>query len=89
MGTTLRVVATQRTRKDATGWEGKVDFPGLNGAKVARKDGTTLFGTVGALTSAAKSLAKRVGSDLDLQQPATKAAKKSVKKATKTKKTSS
>ena len=84
MATTLNVTVRQRTSKGkTTGWEGTVALPGLKQTKLARKDGTTLFDTTGALKTVARGVGRRFGFAVEYTEPAKKAAKKSVKSATK------
>lgn len=71
-----------RALKDK-GFEGTVEVPGLKTTKLARKDGTTVFTTRGALNSVARSLGKRLGATIKYDEPTAKAAKKSVKCASK------
>lgn len=81
--TTLNVTVRQRTTKGKpTGWEGTVALPGLKPTKLARKDGTTLFDTTGALKTVARGVGKRFGLQVEYTEPVAKAAKKSVKSAT-------
>jgi hypothetical protein len=93
--TTLKVTVKERSSKGRrTGFEGSVCVPGLGkSTKLARKDGTTLFDTTGALKTTARAVGKRFGLSVEYTEPAKKAAKKSIKSKTtaskKSKKTTS
>lgn len=78
------VVNVKQTK---SGWTGSVDLPNFSG-RLRRKDGVTNFPNRSALTSVARSLAKKFGAELEYAEPQKKAAKKTPsKKATKTQKT--
>ncbi len=82
--TKLTVTVKQRTAKGETtssGVEGVYQLPSSTTAKLARKDGTTLFPNRGSLSQAAKRLATTLGWEAELVEPQKKAAKKSVKQA--------
>lgn len=79
----LTVTVKQRTIKGettTTGVEGIYQLPSSTTAKLARKDGTTVFPNRGSLAQAAKRLATTLGWESELVEPQKKAAKKSVKK---------
>ena len=77
--TTLTVTVKERSSMgQTTGFEGTVDVPGLRRTKLARKDGTTLFDTTGALKTTARAVGKRLGLTVEYTEPP-KAAKKSKK----------
>ena len=83
----LTVTVRQRTVKGdtpSTGVEGTYQLPSSTTAKLARKDGVTLFPNRGSLAQAAKRLATTLGWEAELVEPQKKAAKKSVKKAAST-----
>ena len=77
--TTLTVTVKERSSKgQTTGFEGTVDVPGLRRTKLARKDGTTLFDTTGALKTTARAVGKRLGLTIEYADfPTKKIAKKS------------
>lgn len=71
-------------KESKTGWTGTVAIPNVSGARLSRKDGETTFPTRSALTTVARSLAKKLGADVEYAETAKKAAKKApTKKATK------
>ena len=88
---TLNVTVKQRETKTGPTFEGWVDLPGLKSTKLARKDGETSFTTRSALTTVARGVASRYGLTVSYSDTTTKsttatykkAAKKSVKTATK------
>jgi hypothetical protein len=84
----MKIVVNVRQSK--TGWTGTVSLPNVAGARLSRKDGETTFPTKSALTTVARSLAKKLGAEVEYAEPAKKAAKKTptakkapAKKATK------
>lgn len=85
--TTLTITVKPRTAKGATGVEGTYQLSNSTTAKLARKDGSTLFPNRGSLSQAAQRLATTLGWTASLVEPQKKAAKKSVKKATSNKAT--
>jgi hypothetical protein len=82
---TLTVTVKQRTTKvgetTSTGVEGTYQLPNSTTARIARKDGTTLFPNRGSLSQAAKRLAAVLGWESELVDPQKKVAKKSMKTA--------
>lgn len=79
---TLTVTVKQRTVKGettTTALEGVYQLPSSTTAKLARKDGTTLFPNRGALSQAAKRLAATLGWQAELVDPQQKKAAKTVK----------
>lgn len=81
----LTVTIKSTTNKGTSGWEGRVEVPGLRPTKLTRKDGATLFPTTGALKTVARNVGKKLNMSVEYVEPQKKAAKKSVKKATSTK----
>jgi hypothetical protein len=67
----------------AKGWEGTVSVPGLKSTKLSRKDGTTLFPTRGALNAAARGIGKKLGVQVEYDEPGKKVTKKAAKSKTK------
>jgi hypothetical protein len=70
----MKIVVNVRQSK--TGWTGSVSLPNVAGARLSRKDGETTFPTKSALTTVARSLAKKLGAEVEYAEPAKKAAKK-------------
>jgi|688.fasta_scaffold17329_3 hypothetical protein len=75
----LIVTLKSRTTGTNTGVEGVYQLPNSSPAKLARKDGTTVFPNRGSLTQAAKRLANTLGWEYEVAELQKKAAKKSVK----------
>ena len=67
----------------ATGVEGFYQLPNSTPAKLARKDGSTVFPNCGSLTQAAMRLATAIGWQVEMHDPQKKAAKKAAKKSVK------
>lgn len=79
----VNVTIRQKNVKGTSqGWEGTVALPGLRPTKLARKDGTTLFNTTGALKTVARNVVNKYGFSVEYTEPVKKAAKRSVKTAT-------
>lgn len=75
-----KFTVTLKTRTGATnGVEGVYQLPNSSPAKLARKDGTTVFPNRGSLVQAAKRLASSISWDYEIVETQKKAAKKSVK----------
>lgn len=83
--TTLTVTVKNRTSGTTTGVEGVYQLPNSSPAKLARKDGSTVFPNRGSLTQAAQRLANTLGWQYEISDVQKKAAKKSVKPTTKAK----
>jgi len=79
--TTLKIKVKPTTIKGTDGFTGTVSITGLKPAKLARKDGETLFPTTSALKTVARGLGKRLDADVVYDEPMKMAAKKSVKKS--------
>lgn len=79
---TLTVTVKQRTNKGETAFEGSFQLPGSSVTKLARKDGTTQFPNRATLNQTARRVASTLGWELQYNEPAKKAAKKSVKSKT-------
>ncbi len=77
------VTVKVRPKKNTSGFEGTVKLCGARPTKLQRKDGSTLFPTKSALKSPARAFGKRYGATVEYDEPAKKAAKKSVKTKTK------
>jgi hypothetical protein len=73
-------VKNRSSKGTTTGVEGIYQLPNSTPAKLARKDGTTVFPNCGSLTQAAMRLATAIGWQVEMNDPQKKAAKKSVKK---------
>ena len=89
MSTLSLKVTSRKSTSGQEQWEGTVSVPGLKPTKLVRKsDYSTSFGTRSAVVSSAKTLAKKLGfSGVAEQAPlAKKAAKKSVKTTSTSKK---
>lgn len=80
---TLTVTVKQKTAKTGeTSLEGSFQLPSSTTTKLSRKDGKTQFPNRASLNQAAKRVATALGWELAYEEPAKKAAKKSVKTAT-------
>ena len=63
--TTVPVKVTTKEREGRQVFEGQVTLPGLKPTKVVRKaDGTTFFGTRGAVLTSARNVVKKFGFDV-------------------------
>jgi hypothetical protein len=80
--TILKVTVKQSTSKGQTNLEGSYQLPGSSLTKLVKKDGTTRFQNRANLNQTARKLATTLGWELQYQEPAKKAAKKSVKSKT-------
>ncbi len=83
MSSTMKYKVTSRKNKEgAEYFEGTVALNGLKPTKLQKSDGCTQFSTKSAVGAAARSVAKRLGVEAQIEEtaaPARKAAKKSVK----------
>jgi hypothetical protein len=79
---TLTVTVKQKSSKGVSSLEGSFQLPASTTTKLSRKDGKTNFTNRAALNVAAKKVATALGWELSYEEPAKKAAKKSVKSKT-------
>ena len=79
---TLKVTVKETTIKGQKGLTGTYQLPNSTTAKVATKEGKSLFANYANLTQTARRLATSIGWTLQLDQPVKAAAKKSVKATT-------
>jgi hypothetical protein len=78
----LKVTVKQSTRQGESALEGTFQLPGTAKGKLAKKDGTTRFPNRATLNQTARKFAAAIGWELQFDEPAKKAAKKSVKSKT-------
>ena len=83
---------TVNVRQGKAGYEGTVQLPGLKSTKLVRKDGSTTFPSSSAVKTVARSVGTNLGLEVSYAEPAKKlaakpkAAKKSAAKSTKSSK---
>lgn len=77
---TLTVTISDRSTKGQSGVEGSYQLPGSTKARLAQKDGKTLFPNRGSLSQAARRLAATLGWKAELVDPTKKIAKKATKR---------
>lgn len=82
---------TVNVKQSKTGYEGTVQLPGLKSTKLVRKDGSTTFPSSSAVKTVARSVGTNLGLEVSYAEPASKklAAKPKSKKATAAKATKS
>lgn len=80
--TTLKVTVKQNSNKGESTLEGSYQLPGSSLTKLAKKDGSTKFSNRATLNQTARKVASVLGWELQYEEPAKKAAKKSVKSKT-------
>lgn len=76
----MRLRINSSTQNGVRRWQGTVTVAGLQPAKLVRQsDNSTYFTTRSAVVSSARGLARRFGQNVTIDEPVSKAAKKTVK----------
>jgi hypothetical protein len=63
---------TVNVKQNKTGYEGTVQLPGLKSTKLVRKDGSTTFPSSSAVKTVARSVGSNLGLEVSYAEPASK-----------------